>query len=49
MLEKMLVESPEEVAFWAERGRLGLGVGEDEDGNLVYPPVRMPPSTRMRQ
>jgi hypothetical protein len=37
--------SEREKAFFAARERLGLGVGLDDDGNLVYPAVRMPPST----
>jgi hypothetical protein len=34
--ELMWQASPEEEAFWAEQRRLGLGVGMDEEGYLVY-------------
>ncbi|MFG6585377.1 hypothetical protein [Sulfitobacter sp. 1A12779] len=34
--KKMDEASPEEEAFWKRRQRLGLGVGLDEDGSLVY-------------
>jgi hypothetical protein len=34
--EKMDEASPEEEAFWERRRRLGLGVGLDADGNLIY-------------
>jgi len=47
--EMMAVPSGAEEAFWAERERLGLGVGLDEDDNLVYPAVKMPPSTQTLQ
>lgn len=42
--QEMRTPSAEELAFWAERRRLGLGVGMDDEGNLVYAPVNMPPS-----
>lgn len=41
--------SEREKAFFAERRRLGLGVGMDEEGNLVYAPVNMPPSVKTVQ
>ncbi len=34
--EQMVQASPEEEAFWERRRRLGLGVGLDENGNIVY-------------
>lgn len=34
--KKMGQASPEEEAFWERRRRLGLGVGLDENGNLVF-------------
>lgn len=34
--EKMAGGSAKEKAFWARRRRLGLGVGLDASGNLVY-------------
>jgi hypothetical protein len=34
--EAMGEASSEEQAFWERRQRLGLGVGLDEGGNLVY-------------
>lgn len=37
--------SEQAMAFFAERERLGLGVGMDDEGNLVYPAALMPPST----
>lgn len=45
----MRIETPAQRAFWAERQRLGLGVGMDEEGNLVFPLVRMPPSATTLQ
>lgn len=45
--ELMRTASPEEGAFWAERRRLGLGVGMDDDGNLIYSAVLMPPATKV--
>ena len=35
-LKKMGQLGPDEQAFWERRRRLGLGVGLDEDSNLVY-------------
>jgi hypothetical protein len=34
--EQMDQASPEEKAYWERRRRLGLGVGIDGNGNLVY-------------
>ena len=34
--EKMDQAGPDEDAFWERRRRLGLGVGLDDDWNLVY-------------
>ncbi|MFG6660875.1 hypothetical protein [Sulfitobacter sp. 915] len=34
--KKMDQAGPDEEAFFERRRRLGLGVGLDEDGNLVY-------------
>lgn len=34
-IDKMAVSGPNEEAFFEERRRKGLGVGLDEDGNLV--------------
>lgn len=35
LTEKLSVPGPDEVAFFEERRRKGLGVGLDDDGNLV--------------
>jgi hypothetical protein len=35
---EMRTPTAEEEQFWAERNRQGLGVGLDEENNLVYPP-----------
>lgn len=34
-VKKMTVPTPEEIAFFEERKRKGLGVGLDENGNLI--------------
>lgn len=34
-VRKMTVPTPEEIAFFEERKRKGLGVGLDENGNLI--------------
>ncbi|MDF3384510.1 MULTISPECIES: hypothetical protein [unclassified Sulfitobacter] len=35
-MKKMDQPGPNEEALWERRRRLGLGVGLDDDGNLVY-------------
>lgn len=44
--DKMRTASREEQDFWAERRRRGLGVGIDDQGDLIYPAVLMPPSAQ---
>lgn len=47
--QKMATPSAEELVFWADRNRRGLGVGMDDAGNLVFPAVLMPAGSTTMQ